>query len=122
MVQRDAKQLAELLASFYKSSFYGKKNTKYRIKRQDLKALAGGKGLPKFIEVKSALRDKGYHIVKLINEYAVIEIAPLFRCRSVKKAMIEEFTSERASAKKGSPEATKKTTKKSALKKGAKGN
>lgn len=94
MNKRDAKEMAEILADFYKKAFYGKEDSKYRIKKDQIKALAGNATLKSefMTEIKEELRKLGYVWVKVVDEYIVLEEGPLHRCRAVKKEMIKELT------------------------------
>ncbi len=102
MGKRDAKAIAKILSDFYKENFYGKEDSKYRIKKAQVADLAGGSELSSDLvkEIRDELRKLGYVWVKLVDEYIVLEEGPLHRCRAVKKDMIKELTKEKKNKKK----------------------
>jgi uncharacterized membrane-anchored protein YjiN (DUF445 family) len=113
MKKRDADEIAKILADFFKEDFYGKDNSKYRIKKAQIKALAGNASLTKefMTEIKEELRKLGYVWVRLVDQYIVLEEGPLHRCRAVTKALIKELTGKKKNVDKDSSGNKKKRVK-----------
>lgn len=107
MAKRSPREIAKILAGFYGTKFYGKINSKYRIKKEDIKSLAGINVLKSgaITEIKKEMKKLGYTWADIGKELVVLEAGPFNRVRAVRKDMIDKLTG--LSKKKTSPKAPK---------------